>query len=56
MSEQPRSYSLFYIRAWTGASIVFGLVMLILFLGGNHFLYAGQVVWSFLRWLARPLI
>jgi hypothetical protein len=56
MSDQPRPYSVFYIRAWTAASFVFGLGMLVLFLAGNHFLHLGQIVWSLLRWLASPLI
>lgn len=56
MSTEQPPYSRLYIQAWTLLSIILGLVLLGMFLFGNTLLNAGHVVWSLIRWLARPII
>ncbi len=56
MSHEMRPYSPFYIRAWTGLTIVLSLLLLSCFVFGNYFLDAGKVVWHLLRWICSPII
>ena len=56
MSDTPPPYNSLYIKAWTALSIIVALILLSMFVLGSHFLHAGNIVWSLLRWLASPLI
>jgi hypothetical protein len=56
MNAETPAYSPLYVRAWTALSIILGLALLAMFIFGNTFLGAGQVVWSLLRWLCSPII
>ena len=56
MSDEPLPYSPLYIKAWTILSIVIGVVLLFGFVLCNHLLYAGDVVWSIIRWIFSPII
>lgn len=56
MSDEPLPYSPRYIQAWTVLSIVVGLILLGMFLFGDHLLHAGHSAWSLLRWLCRGII
>ncbi len=56
MSAEPRPYSPFYIRAWTALTILFAVVLYVLFAFGDHFLHLGDIIWSLLRWICSPII
>lgn len=56
MSAESSPYSPCYIKAWTLLSIILGIVIFGMLVLGDHFLYAGQVVWDLIRWLASPII
>jgi hypothetical protein len=56
MSDEPRPYSIRYIQAWTGLSLVLGVILFCMFVFGDQLFYVGHVTWALLRWLARPII
>jgi len=56
MSDEQLPYCPLYIKAWTILSVVVGCVLLGMFLLCNHLLYAGDVVWSLIRWIFSPII
>ncbi len=56
MSDEHPPYSPLYIKAWTILSILLGCVLFFMFVLCNHLLHAGDIVWSFIRWIFSPII
>jgi hypothetical protein len=56
MSDEELSYSPRYVQVWTILSVLLGLLLLGMFVFGNHLMHAGHSVWSLLRWLCRGII
>jgi hypothetical protein len=56
MATENPPYAQWYITTWTILSIVVALGLLAMFFFGHHFLTAGHIVWSLIRWIFSPII
>ena len=56
MSAEPPAYNPLYIKAWSLLSIVVSVVLLGMFVLGDHLLGAGKITWDLIRWIFSPII